>query len=190
MKSFNIRICICLLAFFIAFVHGDTQAQSWTYQDIVEIRPNVLHQQRYDVVLEGAQTNVTLESLAFAVVETQHQESGHAWLPGYDVTALGAIGRFWRIACPRDVAFDAFLLALSQKPHFKHVFPDVIKPTTPLGVAIDDPKYPAQWYLAELEAELLWEKSFGDAAVKVAVIDSGIDVAHPDLQSKIIAPKD
>ena len=97
---------------------------------------------------------------------------------------------FWRVTCPQDMVFDVFLDDVAQAPQVRYVVPDLIKSVAPMGLAIDDPKYPAQWYLEELGAELLWENSFGEPSVKVAVIDSGIDIAHPDLRSKITAPKD
>ena len=54
----------------------------------------------------------------------------------------------------------------------------------------NDPNYGGQWYIETLEMESLWEHSLGDSNISIAVIDSGIDISHPDLADKIIAPID
>ena len=59
-----------------------------------------------------------------------------------------------------------------------------------MNVSFNDPNYEGQWYLEYLEAQNLFDKTLGNPDVVVAVIDSGIDVSHPDLSEKIVAPKD
>lgn len=71
----------------------------------------------------------------------------------------------------------------------------------------DDPEYPDQWHLrntgqgsgvsgADVDAEAAWDLTQGSTDVIVAVADTGIDTAHPDLNvmvngvPKIIAPRD
>ncbi|MEC7986247.1 MAG: S8 family serine peptidase, partial [Myxococcota bacterium] len=52
------------------------------------------------------------------------------------------------------------------------------------------PLFDGQWYLDYLQIEELFEQNMGNSSIKIAVIDSGIDIYHPDLQNKIIAPID
>lgn len=54
----------------------------------------------------------------------------------------------------------------------------------------DDPNLTGQWYIDSLEMYTLWTHSLGDVNTRVAVIDSGIDIAHPDLSEKVVAPYD
>ena len=62
-------------------------------------------------------------------------------------------------------ALVVFLLAAGAKPAF----------------ASSDPLEPQQWGLQKIQSEASWGRSTGDGVV-VAVVDTGIDFAHEDLQ--------
>jgi len=49
----------------------------------------------------------------------------------------------------------------------------------------NDPLFPSQWGLSTIGAVGPWRISTGSTAIVVAVIDSGIDYNHPDLQKNI-----
>lgn len=49
----------------------------------------------------------------------------------------------------------------------------------------NDPQYANQWYLPSIHAPGAWDKTTGSSKVIVAVIDSGVEVAHPDLSDNI-----
>jgi serine protease len=66
-------------------------------------------------------------------------------------------------------------------------WPDLILPQQEW---FNDPLYEGQWYLPYLEAEMLFDRSLGSDTIKIAVIDSGIDISHPDLSTKVHAPLD
>jgi subtilisin family serine protease len=105
-------------------------------------------------------------------------------------------GRSWRL--PAQDAADALRRARALAVDgpamgVEHVFPDVrLSRTAAQGAAVDfdDPDYGGQWYLELLGMEQLYAVSEGDPAVRVAVIDSGIDVAHPDLADAVADPYD
>ena len=50
----------------------------------------------------------------------------------------------------------------------------------------DDPLYPRQWALEMMQAPFAWEIATGSASVVVAVLDSGVDLTHPDLAAHIL----
>ena len=58
-----------------------------------------------------------------------------------------------------------------------------------LAFVPNDPLAPRQWYLNQVHAFDFWQQLPPLAAVKVAVIDSGIDGSHPDLQANLFAAK-
>jgi serine protease len=54
----------------------------------------------------------------------------------------------------------------------------------------NDPLYPFQWALTTVGAEEAWERTRGNPAIVVAVIDSGFDVGHPDAPANLIPGTD
>lgn len=48
-----------------------------------------------------------------------------------------------------------------------------------------DPRFDKQWGLKKIEAERTWEIEKGNKSVKIAIIDSGVDMEHPDLKDNI-----
>lgn len=70
--------------------------------------------------------------------------------------------------------------------------PDYVYHTTAIGVpdATTDPDFDRQWYLSELHAQDTWQEYAGMGITPgmetvVAVIDTGVDYTHPDLQSSM-----
>ena len=59
-----------------------------------------------------------------------------------------------------------------------------------LAVSFDDPLYASQWYHTTLKSEELFELTQGSPEVRVAVIDSAIELSHPEFNDALIAPLD
>ncbi len=55
----------------------------------------------------------------------------------------------------------------------------------PASGASNDPYFSKQWGLQKIQAEQAWAIADGTGAV-IAVVDTGVDLSHPDLGSKII----
>ncbi|PVV85116.1 S8 family serine peptidase [Dehalogenimonas alkenigignens] len=49
----------------------------------------------------------------------------------------------------------------------------------------NDPSFPSQWGLAKVNASQAWSVTTGSGAVVIAILDTGIDMNHPDLAGKI-----
>ncbi|MDG6774815.1 S8 family serine peptidase [Thiomicrorhabdus sp. ZW0627] len=58
----------------------------------------------------------------------------------------------------------------------------------PLALTPNDPQYGLQWQHGALNTPQAWEQTVGDAAVKVAVCDTGVDTDHEDLAANLILP--
>ncbi|MDQ3681124.1 MAG: S8 family serine peptidase, partial [Actinomycetota bacterium] len=55
------------------------------------------------------------------------------------------------------------------------------------AVQPNDPRFPYQPYLTNLGMPLAWDRTTGSGFVRVAVVDTGVDLAHPDLVGRLDA---
>lgn len=53
-----------------------------------------------------------------------------------------------------------------------------------------DPLYPLQWYVRGMGFDRLWKRAGAGAEIPVAVLDTGVDGRHPDLQGKVLSGYD
>lgn len=53
-------------------------------------------------------------------------------------------------------------------------------------VSPDDPWFANQWGLKKIEAPAAWDVTQGSYSIKIAILDTGVDLSHPDLSSKIV----
>ena len=78
---------------------------------------------------------------------------------------------------------EALVRALSQDPNIEFAELDMAVPlsaTTP-----NDTRYSYQWHLPKIQAPASWDSSKADNIV-IAVLDTGVDAAHPDLSGKLL----
>lgn len=47
-----------------------------------------------------------------------------------------------------------------------------------------------QWHLSHIRADTGWDTTTGSSSVTIAIIDTGVDLTHPDLSSKIVSGYD
>ncbi|HLN62828.1 MAG TPA: S8 family peptidase [Symbiobacteriaceae bacterium] len=102
---------------------------------------------------------------AFSLTET-----GRVW--GTDVVVAQGKGR----------STSALVEALNKNPHVAYAEPDYT--ATALWTP-NDPGFAQQWNLKKISAEPAWDVTRGSSAVMIAIVDTGIDLDHPDLAAKI-----
>ncbi len=54
----------------------------------------------------------------------------------------------------------------------------------------NDPDFGKLWGLSAIKAPQAWDYTTGDSSVIIAIIDSGIDLNHPDLKDKLVQGRD
>src|SRR6185312_7044636 len=82
--------------------------------------------------------------------------------------------------------------ALRADPRVLGVVPDAVVHATgwPDDAPPSDPLYPDQEDLAQIHVPAVWPVSTGDPSVVVAVVDTGVDLTHPDLAGvTVVAPR-
>ena len=67
---------------------------------------------------------------------------------------------------------------LNKEPAVEYAEPDYL---AKFASVPDDPRYSEQWGLSKIAVEGAWDQSMGSPSIVIAVIDSGIDLAHEDL---------
>jgi thermitase len=54
----------------------------------------------------------------------------------------------------------------------------------------NDPSYGSQYHLTKIQANLAWDIHTGGTGATIAIVDTGVDIQHPDLSGKIVAGYD
>jgi len=89
--------------------------------------------------------------------------------------------RVKRIRVP-EKNFDKVKAALSKNPNFVFVEENFLAQ----GMIIpNDPSFSSQWHHTKIMAPSAWEMGVGSTSMPIAIIDSGVDPDHPDLDAKL-----
>jgi thermitase len=101
---------------------------------------------------------------------------------GTRARAIGSTG-LYVIELPPQASEHALAERLARSPHFKFAELDrrFRAAFTP-----NDTYYANQWHTAKLNAPAAWDVAQGDGVV-IAILDSGVDAAHPDLAAQMVA---
>lgn len=75
---------------------------------------------------------------------------------------------------------------LLKTSDIKSAEPDYLMYTT---LQPNDPLYPQLWAIPNIQTEDAWNISTGSNSITVAVVDSGTDLAHPDLVNNLVTGK-
>lgn len=77
---------------------------------------------------------------------------------------------------------DAIAAQLAKDPRVEYAEPDF---EVKLYATPNDPSFAQQWSLAKVQAPAAWDVATSGSGVVIGVIDSGADVAHPDLAANL-----
>jgi len=102
----------------------------------------------------------------------------------------------YKFTFPENQDVLSVVASLKELPNVEFVEPNYIyhlDSTTSLpslNIPPNDEYYNKQWGLDTIHAEQAWQITTGDPNVKIAILDSGIDMNHPDLSAKIMGGYD
>lgn len=86
------------------------------------------------------------------------------------------------IELPPQANAPAVAEALSRNRHIKFAELDgVLNPS----FYPNDPQYPYGWHLPKIGTPMAWDSTQGNG-VTIAILDSGVDRAHPDLEAQLV----
>jgi thermitase len=89
-----------------------------------------------------------------------------------------------RVKLPGGMTVEQALARLSKLPFVEYAEPNLIlKPT---AWAPADPRWDEQWGMRTIRAPAGWGLSTGLKDVIIAIVDTGVDLSHPDLQQRLV----
>lgn len=83
---------------------------------------------------------------------------------------------------------DEIMQSLSLRPDVRYAEPNYT--VTAQDTIPNDPGFPLQYALVNIRAPQAWDITTGSSAVTIAIIDSGVDLSHPELASKLLSGYD
>ena len=92
-------------------------------------------------------------------------------------------GELYIVTLPPSMSERAVVERLAHDPHMK--FAELDRRVKSTAVP-NDPYYGSAWHLAKIGASTAWDNTMG-AGITIAILDSGIDSAHPDLMPNLVA---
>lgn len=117
------------------------------------------------------------------------------------VTSIPQLG-ISKVQVPSQTSVKEFLAALKRNPDVEYAEPDYLAriQITPndeffkrqyalfnSGTNIDIPGSPEAKARADIKATGAWEMTKGESNVTIAVLDTGVDLNHPDIKNKIVS---
>lgn len=93
-----------------------------------------------------------------------------------------SLGDVYRLVFPAEVDVEQLAVDYSANLNVVYAEPNYIAEidTTP-----DDTYYAQQWGLTKINAPAAWDVQTGTLGIVIAIIDTGVDMDHPDLNGKI-----
>ena len=93
---------------------------------------------------------------------------------------------FYHLTISETDTVSGFIDKHRRDPRLQILEPNPIVSVEPVGATPNDPFFSAQWSLERIGAPQAWEQLPNGAGGIVAVVDSGVDDRHPDLQRHIL----
>jgi thermitase len=124
-------------------------------------------------------------------------------IAAYETRAIRKIPRIdvYQLQTPSYYTVDQMVAALRQNPNVQYAEPNYI---AHICVTPNDEFFSRQWALnnpggilqipgtpqgtagADIKASAAWEETKGDTGTVIAVLDTGVDLLHPDIKNKIV----
>lgn len=130
-----------------------------------------------------AETPVEQTLLLVGLARTTSVERFEASIhyPVVDI-GLDALG-IYAVRVPEAQA-DEIMGSLSRLPEVRYAEPNYT--VTAQDTLPNDPAFALQYALVNIRAPQAWDITTGSSAVTIAIIDSGVDLSHPELASKLL----
>lgn len=96
-------------------------------------------------------------------------------------------GGFFVVSPPDGTSAQEFATSLKGKRGVREAEPDGLVQAL---LVPNDPGYSSQWGMAKIGMPSAWDVTLGSSGVKIAIVDTGVDLNHPDLAGRIDTAND
>jgi subtilisin family serine protease len=103
------------------------------------------------------------------------------------VAEPGPLGATFRIRFDPARSLDEVVDTLAARDEVAEAEPNRWREAS---VVPNDTQYPQQWGLPHINCPDAWDRTTGSPNIVVAVVDSGVDLDHPELQSLVVPGQD
>ncbi|MBM4257637.1 MAG: peptidase S8 [Deltaproteobacteria bacterium] len=93
---------------------------------------------------------------------------------------------FYHLSISESDTVSSFIDKHRKDPRLQVLEPNPIISADPVSTPLNDPLFRSQWSLERIGASQAWEQLPNGAGTVVAVVDSGVDGRHPELQRHIL----
>jgi subtilisin family serine protease len=103
------------------------------------------------------------------------------------MTEATAMASTFRVRFDKGTSVEHAVKALAQVQGVQYAEANRYRETY---VVPNDPSFASQWGLTKINCPPAWDRTTGAPAIVVAVIDTGVDLDHPELASLLVAGSD
>lgn len=150
------------------------------------IKPDTL-----EVMLEPGGVAVSLQSQVKvdadpAPTDSQLRTAMDALAAEYNLSVKSQLGRVFVVGANGQALAD-LATKLQRDGRVESAAPVNVEKTMAVP---NDPLYAQQWHYPLINLPAAWDRTTGSANIPIAIVDTGILVTHPDVQSRVVAGYD